>query len=108
MPIGQRAKIFLPFAGVRGLDEALERKRLERLIEERIVLTEESEGEINEVLSKIESGDRIKVSYYDGMRYTTDEGRLIRKNKNEGCLLMENSLVIFFSDIHSIEKLKEN
>ena len=103
MPVEQRAKIFLPFAGVRGLDEALERKRQERLVEERIILSEDGEKEIDAVLSDIRKGDSVSVSYYDNGRYRTLEGKVIRKDENEGFILMENTPV-YFSDIHSIEK----
>ena len=103
MPVEQRAKIFLPFAGVRGLDEALERKRQERLVEERIILSEDGEKEIDSVLSDIRKGDCVSVSYYDGDRYRTEEGTVLRKDEREGFILLESGPV-HFSDIHTIEK----
>lgn len=104
MPVEQRAKIFLPFAGVRGLDEAIERKKEEKLLEKRILLSEESEDEINRVLLDIKKGDRIKVSYYDGARYREEEGILLKEDRMEGTLILESGLVIFFYDINRIEK----
>ncbi len=103
MPVEQRAKIFLPFAGVRGLDEALERKRQERLVEERIILSEDGEKEIDSVLSDIRKGDCVSVSFYDGGRYRTEEGTILRKDEREGLILLESGPV-YFSDIHTIEK----
>ncbi len=103
MSVEQRAKIFLPFAGVRGLDEALERKRQERLVEERIILSEDGEKEIDAVLADIRKGDSVSVSYYDGERYRKGEGIVLRKDEREGFLLLESGPV-YFSDIHTVEK----
>lgn len=103
MPIEQRAKIFLPFAGVRGLDEALEHKRQERLMEERIILSEDGEKEVDSVLSDIHEGDTISVSYYCSDRYRNTAGTVIRKDEKERCILLEDGPV-YFSDIHTIEK----
>lgn len=105
MPIEQRAKIFLPFAGVRGLDEALERKRQEHLAEERIILGEDGEREIDNVLSSIERGDRISLSSYENGHYVEREGTVIKKDIMEGCVLMESGPV-YFKDIQSIKKRK--
>ena len=41
MPIEQRAKLFMPFAALRGLEEALEKKREEMLKENKIILSED-------------------------------------------------------------------
>lgn len=106
MTVGQRAKIFLPFAGVRGLDEALERKRREHFMEERIILGEDGEREIDDVLSSIGSGDRISLSSYEDGHYVRKEGTVIRKDGREGYVLMESGPV-YFKDIHSIEKKKD-
>lgn len=107
MPIEQRAKIFLPFAGVRGLDEAIERKKEEKMMERKILLSEESEDEINRVLLSIRKGDRIKVTYYDGARYREEEGTLVKEDRNEGALLLDNESIIFFVDINRIEKIRK-
>ena len=103
MPIEQRAKIFLPFAGVRGLDEALERKRQEHFMEERIILSEDGEREIDSVLSSISKGDRIAVSSYENGHYTEKEGIVMKKDGMEGYVLMESGPV-YFQDIQSIKK----
>ncbi len=105
MPIERRAKIFLPFAGVRGLDEALEKKREERLREERIILSEDGEAEINEALTSINKGDRIYLSYYDGGRYKSYEGKVLKKDGNDSSLILENGVIVYFKDIHSIVRI---
>lgn len=105
MPIEQRAKIFLPFSGVRGLEEALEKKREERLREERVILSEDGESELDEALRKTEKGNRIRVYYYEGGRYLNITGVVSKKNEREGTLVMEDGTFVYFRDIHSIEIL---
>ena len=104
MPIERRAKIFLPFAGVRGLEEALEKKREERLREERIILSEDGEAEINLTLTQIDKGDSITILYYDNDRYRTYEGKVIKKDIKEGLLILDNGALTRFEDIRSIRK----
>ena len=107
MPIERRAKIFLPFAAVKGLDEALERKREERLMEDRIILSEDGEMEVDAVLNEIGKGDTVRATFYDGGRYRIIEGRIAKKDEKEGCIILENSPVISFKDIRSIEKIAD-
>ncbi len=104
MPIERRAKIFLPFAGVRGLEEALEKKREERLMEERIILSEDGEAELNNTLTQINKGDRITLFYYDNGRYRNYEGKVLKKDVKECLLILDNGVATYFGDIRSIRK----
>lgn len=107
MPIERRAKIFLPFAAVKGLDEALERKREERLMEDRIILSEDGEMEVDAALNETQKGDTVRINFYDNGRYHVLEGKILRKDEKEGCIIMENSPVICFKDIRSIEGIED-
>ena len=49
----ERAKQFLPFSAVRGLEEALERKRQELFVEVPHVLMSDAEEEIDNTLKEI-------------------------------------------------------
>ncbi len=107
MPVERRAKIFLPFAAVKGLDEALERKREERLREDRIILGEDGEREVDSALCKIQKGDIAKVTFYDSGKYHTLDGRVLKKDERKGYLILENSPVICFIDIRKIERIEK-
>ncbi len=107
MTLEQRAKIFLPFAAVKGLDEALERKREERLMEERIILGEDGEREVDHALNEIKKDDCVKITYYDSGRYHDIEGKVLKKDEKKSCIILENSLVIYFLDIRAIEKMEK-
>ena len=68
MAVSERAKQFMPFKAVLGLDEALERKRLELGIVERRELSEEELAKLDEKFKAISVGDTIIITFF------TDEG----------------------------------
>ena len=59
----ERAKQFLPFSAVRGLEEALERKRQELFVEVPHVLCSDAEEEINDTLNTLSTLPVIKVFF---------------------------------------------
>ena len=61
MAVSERAKQFMPFKAVAGLDEALERKRLELGIVERRELSEEELLELDKKFSEIKKDDANEV-----------------------------------------------
>ena len=76
MPRIQRAKQFMPFAAVRGLDRALAEKERELLREEKKTLSEESAGELDRLLRETPHGALVRaVAYAEReMRYLTYTG----------------------------------
>ena len=70
----ERAKQFLPFSAVRGLEEALERKRQELFVEVPHVLCSDAEEEINDTLNNITKGDTVEIEFYDGVKNTLITG----------------------------------
>ena len=67
-----RAKQFLPFDALKGLQEALREKEIE--YEEKKELSEETLAELNNVFNKIEKGSFVKIRYYRNGRYKEIEG----------------------------------
>ena len=70
----ERAKQFLPFSAVRGLEEALEMKRQELFVDAPHVLLSDAEEEINDTLKSTVKGDVIEVEYFDGVKNTLVKG----------------------------------
>lgn len=99
MPISERAKQFLPFAAVKGLDEALRRK--EKEIEPKKELPEEKADELNRVFMGLRKGILVKVTYYEGERYTQIKGRIEGIDKVNRELWMEDT-VISFDDVREV------
>ena len=74
MPIAERAKQFLPFAAVKGLNEALEKK--EKVMAKRIDMTDERALMLDETLRDMKQGDWIEVTYYERDRYVIASGQV--------------------------------
>ena len=64
MPVAQRAKQFMPFDAVSGLQQALRRKEHEMGLISRKELSDETRESINETLSMTGRGDTVSVSYF--------------------------------------------
>lgn len=67
-----RAKQFLPFDALKGLQEALREKEIE--YEEKIELSEESLTELENKFNKIEKGSYVKIRYYKNRQYIDTDG----------------------------------
>ena len=69
-----RAKQFLPFDALKGLQEELRKREEKFLWEDRRILSEERLVEINEILCTISSGDEVFVEYYNNGKYIKISG----------------------------------
>lgn len=114
-----RAKIFAPFAALRGYEEAVYQQNIRRV--ERIVLTEDSKAKIDRRLKKLERGMEVAVTYFrrdpgpDGMggfaegMYETITGKVHWLDSIGGNLVLNvgkgPGTEISFGDILSLELL---
>lgn len=74
MPASQRAKQFMPFAAVKGLEKAIaEQDQLLKRVEQ-VELGEEQVWKINEELKLLEKGDMVSVRFYKNGKYQTVDG----------------------------------
>jgi len=68
MPIGDRAKIFMPFAALKGHEEAIDEKK--KVFDERIEITDEKKEELNKKLEELSKcsvqgkNEEITVTYF--------------------------------------------
>lgn len=62
MSVSDRAKIFSPFAALRGHDKAIAAQRLRRV--DRIVLSEEEQASVNEALCALKRHDAVSVTHF--------------------------------------------
>ncbi len=67
-----RAKQFLPFDALKGLQEALREKEIE--YEEKKELSEDTLAELNNKFNQIEKGSFVKIRYYRNGRYSEIKG----------------------------------
>ncbi len=69
-----RAKQFLPFDALKGLQEALREKEREMEYEEKRYLSEETLNELDSILNRIEDGSKVKIKFYKNHKYSKIEG----------------------------------
>lgn len=100
MPIEQRAKQFAPFAAIRGLQEALE--RMERVVVEKVELSEEMAEELNWKMQMIKGGELVTVVYFSGEQYLKKTGIVARINQNSRIIQIVDTR-ISFDDLYDLE-----
>lgn len=82
----ERAKQFMPFSPLNGLEETLAAQ--ERVREERVYLGEDAQQELNAKLLELEPGDWITAEYYRGGRYVRESGVLKKVDVNARRLIL--------------------
>ena len=95
-----RAKQFLPFDALKGLQEALREKEIEH--EEKIELSEETLSELNNKFNKIEKGSKVKIKFYKNNRYVEISGIITNIDYIKKKIQIENFQNINITDIVSI------
>ena len=69
-----RAKQFLPFDALKGLQEALREKEIE--YEEKKDLSEDTLNELNNKFNQIDNGSFVKITFYKNGKYSEIKGRV--------------------------------
>ena len=96
-----RAKQFLPFDALKGLQEALREKEIE--YQERIDLSDETLNELNDIFNKIEIGSNVKIVYYKNKQYTEIAGTVTNIDYTKKKIQIDKKQDINISDIIKIE-----
>lgn len=94
-----RAKQFIPFAAVKGYEEALRAK--EKIIVEKIELSEEKKAELDFKLHQISKNDMITVVYFCKDEYIKIEGMVSRLDIDARVLKVVNTKIPF-DDIYDL------
>lgn len=95
MPVADRAKQFMPFAAVKGLDQALERKRREKVQVCKKELSEEMATALNQKLTSLQKGDVITVTFYADGEYIALTGALGKLDAIAQCLFVSGKYIAF-------------
>ena len=94
-----RAKQFVPFAAVKGYEEALRAK--EKIVVEKIELSEEKKAELDYKLHQIKKNDIITVVYFLKDEYIKLEGMVSRLDTDVRVLKVVNTKIPF-EDIYDL------
>ncbi len=100
MSVAQRAKQFMPFAALKGYEEAL--AAAEKQPADKIILTQERKEELDRVLHFINRNDIVEVVYYKGGEYLKKQGMVARLDKDAGILKVVNEKIPF-EEIYQLE-----
>lgn len=92
-----RAKLFVPFDALKGLQEILREK--EKEVEERKELSEETLMELQEELNKIEIGSSVFIKYYKNKRYIEINGSVTKINFIKKKIIIDADIIINMCDI---------
>jgi len=79
MTNAERAKQFMPFAALKGFEEAL--KEAEFIPQEKILLGEDAQEELDQILRELSIGDIVTATYYTSQQYVTLTGPVIGIDK---------------------------
>ena len=96
-----RAKLFLPFDALKGLESAIKEKEEEQEIKKE--LTKENYIELENKLNRVEEGDRIKIKYYKNKKYVDISGVITKINYIKKRIQLDETYNISISDIIDIE-----
>lgn len=96
-----RAKQFMPFAALKGYEEALREK--EKIIVDKKELSAERKDELDNIIHIINKQDMVTVIYYEKNEYIKITG-LVSKLDFDGRFLQIVDTKIDFENIFSIEK----
>lgn len=97
-----RAKQFAPFAALGGLEEALERVRIEKGYVEKRTMSEEDLNELDYKLSLINEGDLVTINYYKEGNYLDIRGVIMKIDRNFRYFIIDEE-TIDFTDVYEID-----
>ena len=100
MSIADRAKQFMPFAALKGLEEALSEK--EKVVVEKVELTEDSIEQLNWKVSQLKVRDIATVVYFSKGEYLKVTGMVSRMDPLSRILQIVNTK-INLDDIYDME-----
>lgn len=97
----ERAKQFMPFDAMKGLQEALRDREERHSRNGRREIGEEQEAQINSTLCRIRIGQSVEIECYYSFHDVVLEGRVTRFRPDEKRLNIDD-ISLHFEDIYSI------
>ena len=98
-----RAKQFMPFAALKGYEEALREK--EKIVVEKIELSEERKAELDLKLRQVRRNDMVTVVYFHQDEYLKVTGMVSRIDTDARILKVVNTKIAF-DDLYDLESEK--
>ena len=105
MSRADRAKQFMPFDGVKGLQEALREKERVEISVDKMILSPEYEAELDMKMQQVRPGCMVRVVYFQEDTYLWKEGLVVRLDVDARVLKVVN-ISIAFEDIYDVDMLE--
>ena len=86
-----RAKMFLPFDALKGLQDSL--KKVEKCVEERIILSDDIYDDLNDKFIDLKVGDNVLIKYYYNLEYIESSGVINKIDYNNKNIYLMNSVI---------------
>ena len=86
-----RAKLFLPFDALKGLQESL--RIVEKRKEDKIILSEDLNDELNNKFNSLKIGDNVLIKYYYNLEYIESSGVIKKIDYNNKNIYLMNSII---------------
>ncbi len=97
----QRAKQFMPFDAMKGLQEALRDREERHTRVERHGISEEEQEALSAVLNRLSKGDKIRISYYCHFHDVEKIGTVTAINYVYRFLKVDEEKIVF-DDVYNI------
>ena len=100
----ERAKQFMPFDALKGLNEELRRREKKMLREEKRILFEEEAEKLSSRLARLQVGDEVEAVFYENGYYLTVVGKVESVNRHFGFLQLDGRR-LYFCDLYRLRFL---
>ena len=97
-----RAKLFLPFDALKGLQQEL--RKQEKIKEDKLILSDDVNDNLNEVFNNLVAGDNVLVKYYYNLEYIESSGTIKKIDYSSRNIYLMSS-IINIDDIVDIKLL---
>ena len=98
-----RAKQFLPFEALNGLQDALRKKEVEYIPKKE--LSDEVKEELGNILSSLDIGEKLRIQFYNNYKYDYLYGKVIKIDKLKRKIVFQNLQEIKFDNIIEIQRI---
>lgn len=86
-----RAKLFLPFDALKGLQEHL--RMVEKCVEDKVILSDDFYDALNNKFNSLRVGDNILIKYYYNLEYIESSGVIKKIDYNNKNIYLMNSVI---------------
>ena len=86
-----RAKLFLPFDALKGLQEHL--RMVEKCVEDKVILSDDLECDLNDKFNSLRVGDSVLIKYYYNLEYIESSGVIKKIDYNNKNIYLMNSVI---------------